>query len=590
MAIKKQYQYIGYGLAALLVVGGLKLGMNSGVIPTPSLFKSKVPEKSESLAGNVAVSKPTQVYELAASPVGAPSAPVSIESISWNGTAPTTFANGGPTTTPDSLIAKYTGATVNISAQDNYDNMKTNLIKFATGVSKGESAPQGSAFVQIMGDGYPAFVSTLQKAMPKGQEVEVVYVTGFSYGEDKCMGPAAAKQGKDGAKGLLIAAVPYDGDWNICVKWASDNEIAINTDQKTFDPNAINFVDTTSFQEADEKYITGASETRDEIVNGKKTGKKVTVKVNGVATWTPGDVAVAKQKGGLVTLASTKDYNQQMPAVLIGNKQWMAEHKAFVVNLIKALDRSAFAIRNGDTGFGKTQAAVYGTAGGPPSTAEFWIKYYNGYNDTDATGMPISLGGSRAVTAAEVKTYFGLTPGSSNKYKTVYDVFGGYARDYYPDAVPEIIPYEKVVNTEYLLAALEGVNVGAAKSEFETKQAITQAVSTKAYAIQFTTGTATITPASVRLLTSIQESAAIAGGLRIQISGHTDDTGSVATNTALSKARAQAVADWLSSRYPNDFPANRMEVIGYGSDMPKASNDTEAGRAQNRRVEILLGK
>ena len=78
--------------------------------------------------------------------------------------------------------------------------------------------------------------------------------------------------------------------------------------------------------------------------------------------------------------------------------------------------------------------------------------------------------------------------------------------------------------------------------------------------------------------------------LLIRIDGHTDNTGDSTKNIALSRARAQAVADWLRLQAPNNFPANRVTVRGYGDTNPVASNDTAAGRAQNRRVVITLGK
>jgi outer membrane protein OmpA-like peptidoglycan-associated protein len=71
----------------------------------------------------------------------------------------------------------------------------------------------------------------------------------------------------------------------------------------------------------------------------------------------------------------------------------------------------------------------------------------------------------------------------------------------------------------------------------------------------------------------------------IQIAGHTDSTGSKAYNVKLSEERAISVKTYLESR---GVPANRMVTIGAGPDYPVASNATEEGRAQNRRVEITI--
>lgn len=71
----------------------------------------------------------------------------------------------------------------------------------------------------------------------------------------------------------------------------------------------------------------------------------------------------------------------------------------------------------------------------------------------------------------------------------------------------------------------------------------------------------------------------------IAILGHTDNSGSVNYNQRLSERRAQAVANYLISQ---DVARNRLTTIGFGESQPKYSNTTEAGLAQNRRVEFAI--
>ena len=71
----------------------------------------------------------------------------------------------------------------------------------------------------------------------------------------------------------------------------------------------------------------------------------------------------------------------------------------------------------------------------------------------------------------------------------------------------------------------------------------------------------------------------------IQVIGHTDSTGSDAYNMDLSQRRAASVANVLNY---SGVPASRIQTIGKGKTQPIASNATEAGRAQNRRVEIII--
>ena len=71
----------------------------------------------------------------------------------------------------------------------------------------------------------------------------------------------------------------------------------------------------------------------------------------------------------------------------------------------------------------------------------------------------------------------------------------------------------------------------------------------------------------------------------VQIYGHTDNVGTRAANEKVSNARATEVLNYLSNA---GVPANRLSSRGLAFDYPVASNDTEAGRAQNRRVEIYI--
>lgn len=72
---------------------------------------------------------------------------------------------------------------------------------------------------------------------------------------------------------------------------------------------------------------------------------------------------------------------------------------------------------------------------------------------------------------------------------------------------------------------------------------------------------------------------------RIEVIGHTDNTGSAAYNQDLSQRRAVSVAEVLRA---SGVPGNRVAAYGRGEDMPIASNATDFGRAQNRRVEVII--
>ena len=103
--------------------------------------------------------------------------------------------------------------------------------------------------------------------------------------------------------------------------------------------------------------------------------------------------------------------------------------------------------------------------------------------------------------------------------------------------------------------------------------------------IEFQTGKAVIAKKSFKLLDKAVEVLKEFAGERLEISGHTDDAGDRAKNTALSQARAEAVKAYLVSK---GVAADRLEAKGYGPDKPVADNKTSAGKAKNRRVEFHL--
>ncbi|MFG6486901.1 OmpA family protein [Roseateles sp. BYS78W] len=103
--------------------------------------------------------------------------------------------------------------------------------------------------------------------------------------------------------------------------------------------------------------------------------------------------------------------------------------------------------------------------------------------------------------------------------------------------------------------------------------------------VSFDTGRADIRPQMRPVLDEVGRN--LDANVRVTVVGHTDSTGSDAINDPLSRERAAAVRDYLSAR---GVAPSRISVSGRGSHEPVASNDTEQGRAANRRVEIFLSE
>lgn len=103
--------------------------------------------------------------------------------------------------------------------------------------------------------------------------------------------------------------------------------------------------------------------------------------------------------------------------------------------------------------------------------------------------------------------------------------------------------------------------------------------------VTFATGRYDLSPHAQSSLDKAAQTLAMYTDTTISIIGHTDSTGNDEINNPLSQNRANSVAQYLNSR---GVAASRMSVAGRGSYQPIASNATPEGRAQNRRVEILI--
>ena len=226
----------------------------------------------------------------------------------WNAQMGMLLASGGSQATLGSMMCRN-GVNFKWSRQDDNGKLQEALVSFATELSQGNPQPKkGAHFMTMMGDGSAAFLQGLNTALKRlGPEYQakIVDAIGYSRGEDKFMGPKDWKANPELSKGGLVAGVLRDGDWNIALKWLGDNGLKTNPDEKTWDPDALNWVAASDYIDAAQKYIARYSETRPVVRNGKRTGKTKTIKVNGVVTWTPGDVAIAKEKDGLVSIVST---------------------------------------------------------------------------------------------------------------------------------------------------------------------------------------------------------------------------------------------------------------------------------------------
>jgi len=119
----------------------------------------------------------------------------------------------------------------------------------------------------------------------------------------------------------------------------------------------------------------------------------------------------------------------------------------------------------------------------------------------------------------------------------------------------------------------------------EMAKQIASTGSVNLYGIYFDTDKTDIKPQSKPTMDEVGKLLTSDAGLKLKVVGHTDNVGTADYNNDLSLRRAQAVAGALVHDY--NIAADRLTASGAGFTQPVASNDTEEGRAKNRRVELV---
>ena len=364
---------------------------------------------------------------------------------------------------------------------------------------------------------------------------------------------------------------------------------AVNYQNGTYDATKVNFYPAPNddYLEAAKFYISGQKVKLKVIENGKVTNRDTLIAATGVSTWFPGDLNAIREKGGLVTLASTKDFGSQMPNAIIFIKKWADDNKELMEKFIAAVGMGGDQVKSHQRAL-EYAAKVGKEVFQSTMTEDEIIKAYASYDVTDDDGNVVNVGGSRVFSLADAANFAGVS-GGQDKYKIVYNTFGNICVEAYPEVIPSFPAYEEATDWTYLRSAFNKYKSKAgnvSKIDFKEVTKGTQVVGDAAYSIEFNTGSAVIKPISYPVLDKILAQLNIANNLFVDIEGHSDNTGSDEINKPLSKKRAQAVMDYLTNK-DGDL-SDRISVEGFGSERPVADNNTEAGKAKNRRVEIKL--
>lgn len=300
-------------------------------------------------------------------------------------------------------------------------------------------------------------------------------------------------------------------------------------------------------------------------------------KVDAAVVWSPDDQDCVEKVSGAKILMNTKDAPFIIPDAFIAKKAYLDANREVVKKVMRGFFIGAAEINSSDQA--KKEAAKILSDGFGPDFDETFA--YNAINN------------ARLCTFQDNMKFFGLETHSGMTGERIYNRMAKIYKsiNYIREEVPE---WSQIIDVSLLQelksefasdtrqAAQEKQKYSAPSQKEYTKKAVT----TKAIRVTFATGSAQLDENARSIIRYKFEDIAHASSNRIRIEGNTDNTGSRATNVSLSKRRANSCKDFMVSELGID--PNRIIIKGNGPDNPVADNNTDRGRAKNRRVDFML--
>ncbi len=297
--------------------------------------------------------------------------------------------------------------------------------------------------------------------------------------------------------------------------------------------------------------------------------------VEAAVVWSPDDMGCVESVQGSKVLQSTKSASNIIADVFYAKQDFLEAHPNEVKNLIEGWLIGAAELNQSDAARRKAAKILSDGQGLPERQTYQSILNVRlctkGDNDNffNVNGNYSGVKGEELYTKMQaLYTKLSLSSDSAPSWRTVTDT--SFIRS---------------------ISLAGGANSAEGKAQFasmnESQAEALGAVATKRATVNFASGSAVLDEEAKSIID--REFADISrtfGRSRILVSGNTDNTGSLALNESLSRKRAQAVANYLIQQ--NHFDSNRFTVRGNGPNQPVADNNTEEGRAANRRTDFEL--
>lgn len=298
--------------------------------------------------------------------------------------------------------------------------------------------------------------------------------------------------------------------------------------------------------------------------------------VDAAVVWSPDDQACLQAVAGSRILQSTKSASNIIADAFIAKRSWAEQNRDKLRKLYE--------------GWMKGAAEINANDGNKRKAAKILAENFSGFSEDDAYA---AINNTRLATHGDNQNFFGLNPDYKgvtgeqlySRMTTSYKALG-YAEGKIPNwriiSDPVSVRNTQLTGAEH---AGEGMKIFTKVTEEAGKGK--EAIATKMVSITFRTGEFALDENAKFIVD--KEMVEIAKGFansRIRVEGNTDNVGSAVTNQVLSRKRAQAVVDYLVTVHAMN--RNRFVVVGNGSEKPVASNDSEEGKARNRRTDFQL--
>ena len=302
-------------------------------------------------------------------------------------------------------------------------------------------------------------------------------------------------------------------------------------------------------------------------------------RVDAAVVWSPDDILCVKAVPGSRVLENTKSAAYIIADVFMAKRAYVEQNRSDLQKLYEGWMTGAAEINSSSRSRRKATQIL----------AREFTERGTALTSDEADEM---IGNVRLTTHGDNKNFFGL----NSNYKGVsgnnlYSSMAERYRDlgFIEGRVPawRQINYPQLVNSTSLTQEMHFAEASKSFEAVTEADETKAAIATKQVSIRFRTGEFQLDENAKYIIDKeFVDIARAFGNSRIRIEGNTDSTGDYTRNVQLSRQRAQAVADYFVSEY--GMPLNRFVIVGNGPDKPVASNNTDAGRAQNRRTDFEL--